>query len=306
MAAFALRRVLLAALVAITVSAIAFGLLYLSGDPVRALAGENATDEVIQRLSQEYGFDRPIGEQFLSWLGRAITGDFGKSIYFNTHVADMIWDRLPITMALGVMALGFAICLSIPLGVLAALRPNTFVDKAALTISLFGQALPNFWFAILLIILFGLTLRWLPISGNSSFAHFILPAVALGYYATPAFMRLIRAEMMDVLASDYIRTARAKGLSTSSVLFKHALRNAIIPVVSLAAVQLGFMLGGSVIIEQVFAIKGLGALAWESISRSDYPVVQALVLVISVIYVGLTLCADLLNAAIDPRLRHGH
>jgi len=304
MLAFACKRISLAILVAITVSVIVFGLLYVSGDPARSLAGENATPEVIERLEREYGFDRPLTEQYMSWLLRAARGDLGQSIYFNIDVSTMIAERFPITMLLGSLALLFAILVSVPLGVIAALRPNTLVDKFCLLIALFGQALPNFWFAILLIMLFGLNLGWLPISGNSSLAHFILPAIALGYYATPAFMRLIRAEMMDVLDADFIRTARAKGLSEGKVLFKHALRNAIIPVVSLAAVQLGFMLGGSVIIEQVFAIKGLGALAWESISRSDFPVVQALLLVISLLYVSLTLCADLLNALIDPRLRN--
>ncbi len=303
MLVFACKRISLAILVAITVSVIAFGLLYVAGDPARALAGENATPEVIARLERLYGFDRPLTEQYFNWLLRAARGDLGRSIYFDIEVSAMIGERLPITMFLGSLALLFALLVSVPLGVIAALWPNTLVDKFCLLIALFGQALPNFWFAILLIILFGLNLGWLPISGNSSLAHFVMPAIALGYYATPAFMRLTRAEMMEVLMSDYIRTARAKGLSEGMVLFKHGLRNAIIPVVSLAAVQLGFMLGGSVIIEQIFAIKGLGALAWESISRSDFPVVQALILVISLLYVFLTLCADLLNAMIDPRLR---
>ena len=161
----------------------------------------------------------------------------------------------------------------------------------------------NFWFALTLIVVFSVGLKWLPVAGNATWLHFVLPAVALGYYAMPAIMRLTRAGMLDVLGSDYIRTARAKGLSRSRVIFKHALRNAIIPVVALAAVELGFMLGGSVVIESVYSLQGLGQLAWDSIARNDYPVVQAVVLIIAVFYIGLTFLADVLNAALDPRMR---
>jgi peptide/nickel transport system permease protein len=208
-------------------------------------------------------------------------------------------------LILGALALSFALVLSIPLGVVAALKPNSWLDRLTLTIAVVGQAMPSFWFALLLIMLFGLTLRWLPISGSETWAHFVMPAVALGYYATPGIMRLTRAGMLEVLASDYIRTARAKGLRAPSVLFKHALRNAVIPVVALAAVQLGFMLGGSVVIETIFALHGLGYLAWESILHNDFPVVQAIVLLISLVYILLTFIADMMNAWLDPRIRIG-
>ena len=206
-----------------------------------------------------------------------------------------------VTMTLGVCALAFAVFLAIPLGVLAAIRPNTWIDRVALTISVMGQAMPAFWFGLVMIIFFGVMLRWLPISGSGTWKHYVMPAIALGYYAAPAFMRLTRAGMLEVLASDYIRTARAKGLRSGSVLFKHALRNAIIPVVSLAAVQFGFMLGGSIVIETVFALHGIGYLAWESIGRADLPVVQAIVLLLSLFYVVLTFLSDILNAFLDPR-----
>jgi peptide/nickel transport system permease protein len=218
-------------------------------------------------------------------------------------VGELIADRLPVTLMLGICALAFALSLSLPLGVLAAVKPNSWLDRLALGLSVLGQALPSFWFALILIIVFGLKLRWLPVSGNDTWQHFVLPAIALGYYATPAFMRLTRAGMLEALASDYIRTARAKGLRTVTVLFKHALRNAIIPVVAVAAVQFGFMLGGSIVIESVFSLHGLGYLGWEAISRADFPVVQAIVLILACIYVLLTLFADMLNAVLDPRLR---
>ena len=179
------------------------------------------------------------------------------------------------------------------------------MDRLALAIAVAGQALPNFFFALVLVMLFSIKLRWLPVSGSGTWQHFVMPVIALGYYITPPFMRLVRAGMVDVLASDYIRTARAKGLSTRSVVFKHALRNALVPVVALAAVQLGFLLGGSIVIETIFALDGLGYLAYQSITHKDVPVTQAVLLLLSVAYVLLTLAADLVNAWIDPRLRIG-
>lgn len=300
---YALKRFGLALLVTITVSLVSFMLLRVSGDPAIALAGEAASSQEIEFVRKQYGFDRPIIIQYFEWAGRAIKGDLGSSPYLNEPVADMLTARMGVTMTLGVCSLIFAVLLSIPMGVLAAIRPNTWIDRTALTISVVGQAMPSFWFGLIMIIFFGVTLRWLPISGSDGWANFVMPTIALGYYATPAFMRLIRSGMLEVLASDHIRTARAKGLRWGKVLFKHALRNAIIPVVSLAAVQLGFMLGGSIIIESVFALNGLGHLAWVSIGRSDLPVVQAIVLLLSTIYILLTFLSDLLNAFLDPRIR---
>jgi len=305
MLVYAAKRVVLAILVALTISMLVFSLLYLSGDPATALAGESATGDDIEKLRAAYGFDRPVWVQYLSWLGKAAQGEFGNSLYFRMPVSELILDRLPTTMTLGVTAMTFAVTLSIPLGVLAAMYPNSLIDRTALFLAVVGQAMPSFWLALMLIVLFAFTWPVLPASGSDSWRHFVLPTVVLGYYATPAFMRLTRTGMLDVLSSDYIRTARAKGLRPASVLFKHALRNAIIPVVSLAAVQFGFMLGGSVIIETVFALHGAGFLAWESISRSDFPTVQAILLVFSLLYIVLTFVADLLNAWLDPRIRVG-
>ena len=278
-------------------------MIYLSGDPAMALAGESATQEDIDAIRSFYGYDQPIIVQYLDWLYRALQGDFGKSHYLKTDVASVIFERLPTTMLLGACALSFALILSIPLGVLAATRPNSLVDRFALTLAVVGQAMPSFWFALTLMLWFGITWRLLPITGTDSWLNFIMPSIALGYYVTPGVMRLTRAGMLEVLSSDYIRTARAKGLRPARVLFKHALRNAIIPVVSLAAVQFGFMLGGSIVIETIFAINGLGFLAWESIQRADLPMMQAIVLVLSVFYIILTFLSDMLNAWLDPRIR---
>jgi peptide/nickel transport system permease protein len=218
-------------------------------------------------------------------------------------VTELLAERAPVTLILGLAALSFAVLLSIPLGVAAALRRDSWVDRLVLFVALLGQATPTFWLCFLMILLFGINLGLLPVSGASSPAHFVMPAIALGYYALPAFTRLVRAGMIETLASDYVRTARAKGLRPRTVVFKHALRNALVPLVSVSAVQLGFMLGGSVVIETIFALHGLGYLAWEAISQNDYPVVQAIVLFVSASYVLLTLAADLLNAVIDPQIR---
>jgi peptide/nickel transport system permease protein len=301
--AYCAKRTIVAALVALTVSIISFALLHLSGDLAQSLAGPSATAADVEQVRKAYGLDRPIAVQYAEWIARAMRGDFGESFFLKVPVGELIADRLPVTLTLGTCALAFALALSLPLGVAAAVRPNSWLDRLALGLSVLGQALPSFWFALILIIVFGLKLRWLPVSGSGTWQHFVLPAIALGYYAAPAFMRLTRAGMLEVLASDYIRTARAKGLRTMSVLFKHALRNAIIPVVAVAAVQFGFMLGGSIVIESVFSLYGVGYLGWEAISRADFPVVQAIVLVLACIYVLLTLLADVLNAVLDPRIR---
>jgi peptide/nickel transport system permease protein len=300
---YALKRLGVAILVALTVSMVTFSLLHLTGDPAMALAGETATEEDIENIRRVYGYDRPFLVQYANWLGNAITGDFGRSHYLKTEVADVVFDRLPTTMILGGSAITFAFILSIPLGVLAAIKPNTIFDRLALTLAVVGQALPSFWFALIMIFWMGIEWRLLPISGTESWQNFIMPAIALGYYVTPAIMRLTRAGMLEVLASDYIRTARAKGIRPGAILFKHALRNAIIPVVALAAVQFGFMLGGSIVIETIFAINGLGFLAWESIQRADLPMMQAIVLVLACFYIVLTYLADMLNAFLDPRIR---
>lgn len=303
MLGFALRRLGLALLVALTVSVLAFLLLHLSGDPALALAGEGARQADIDAVRRAYGLDRPMLVQYADWLWHILQGDFGTSVYFKTEVGPLIWSKLKTTLLLGMGSLAVALLISIPLGVLAALYKGSLVDRLCLAVAVLGQALPNFFFALILIMLFSITLRVLPVSGSGSWQHFVMPSIALGYYVAPAFMRLIRAGMIEVLGADYIRTARAKGLPAGKVVFKHALRNAIVPVVALAAVQLGYLLGGSVVVETIFALDGLGYLAYQSITFKDFPVMQLIVLLLSVLYVLLTLAVDLANAWLDPRIR---
>ncbi len=300
---FIFRRLALGLLVALTVMTLAFMLTRLSGDLAISIAGPQATQADVEIIRKAYGLDRPLYVQFFDWGFRALTGDFGQSYFFKDSVANLIAKRMPITLTLGFVGLGLALLISIPLGILAALRENTSVDRGITMFTMLGQAIPSFWLALILMIVLGLQLGWLPISGTGTWQHLVMPGIVLAFTAIPALTRLTRSGMIEAMASDYIRTARAKGLSRAKIVLKHALRNAAIPVVSIAAVQLGFMLGGSIVIETVFALHGVGYLAWESIGKNDFPVVQAVVMVLAIIYIGLTLLADILNALLDPRLR---
>lgn len=303
MLGYCLKRLGTAFLVALCVSILSFVLLRLSGDVAIALAGEGAREEDIELVRKLNGLDRPLLVQYLDWLGRAALGNFGNSLYFKSPVMGLIADKIGTTIILSLTALGFALALGIPLGVLSAVYQGSWLDRLALGIAVVGQALPNFFFALVLVMLFSVQLRWLPVSGSGTWAHFVLPTIALGYYITPPFMRIVRAGMVDALEMDFVRTARAKGLSKAKVVLKHALSNALVPVVALAGVQLGLLLGGSVIIETIFALDGLGYLAYQSITHKDFPVTQAILLMLSIAYVLLTLIADLVNAWIDPRIR---
>ena len=303
MITFILRRTCLALVVVLTVMTLAFVLTRLSGDLAISIAGPGSTQADVEVIRKAYGLDRPVLVQFYDWTRLALTGDFGSSFFFKDKVATLIAQRMPVTLSLGFVGLALALSISLPLGILAALYENTWIDRTATMLAMIGQAMPSFWLGLLLMIVFGLQLGWLPISGTGSWEHYVMPGIVLAFTTIPALTRLMRSGMIDALSSDYIRTARAKGLSRSSIIFKHALRNAAIPVVSIAAVQLGFMLGGSIVIETVFALHGVGYLAWESISKNDFPVVQAVVLVLASLYIGLTLVSDILNALLDPRLR---
>ena len=303
MVKFLLRRLTVAILVALTVLTLSFLLTRLSGDLAISIAGPSATSQDVEIIRDAYGLNRPVYVQYLDWLFRAVQGDFGESYFFRDRVSNLIGSRLPITMTLGLVGLGLALIVALPLGIIAAVRENTWLDRSVMMVALVGQAMPSFWLGLLLMVWLGLNLGLLPISGTGGPEYYVMPGIVLAFSAIPSLMRLTRSGMIEALSSDYIRTARAKGLSRLSILVKHGFRNAAIPVVSIAAVQLGFMLGGSIVIETVFAMHGVGYLAWESISKNDFPVVQAVVLVLALIYIALTLLSDLLNALLDPRLR---
>ena len=303
MTRFLLRSLVLAVLVCLTVLIISFTLSRLSGNLAINIAGPDASAESIAKIQHELGLDRPLPVQFLEWANRAVHGDLGSSYLFHEKVSSLIASHLPVTLRLGVIAIAIAIIVAVPLGIVAALNEGRWIDSAAGMIALIGQAVPSFWLGLMLIIWFGIDLRWLPIAGLATWRGYILPSFVLSFVAIPVMLRLTRGGMVDALRADYVRTARAKGLSRASIVLKHAFRNAAMPVVAVSAVQLGFILGGSVVTEVVFNVRGVGYLAWEAIGKGDFPVVQAVVLLFAVIFVGLTLLSDLAGALLDPRLR---
>ncbi len=303
MIAFLGKRLLVAVGVTLVITFLTFLLLFVSGDPATALAGAASRAEDVEKIRALYGLDRPILVQYADWLGNALRGDLGQSLFFQLPVVDLLAGRLPVTLTVGALAMGLALAISVPLGIVAAVWRGGVIDRLALVLAVVGQAMPTFWFGLILIVVFGMMVPILPISGADDWRGYVLPVIVLGYYATPAIMRLVRSGMIDALQSDYIRTARANGLLGPTILLNHALRNAIVPLVSLTAVQFGFLLSGSIVVESVFALNGLGRLGWESIIRSDLPTVQAIILVLSGIFILLTTCADILTAWIDPRAR---
>tara|TARA_R110000737_G_scaffold193297_1_gene214561 strand:+ start:1125 stop:2042 length:918 start_codon:yes stop_codon:yes gene_type:complete len=302
---YILLRALLALAVAFTVSLAAFFLLNAATDPAHAIAGEDATQEVVATIRARYGLDQPMPVRYAHWLSGVLQGDFGESYYWHKPVAELVAERAPVTIILALSALTVTILIAIPLGALAALNPNSWIDRAALGVAVSAQAVPNFWLGLIMIILFGVMMPILPVSGDDSWRHFILPAFVLGASSVPAVMRLTRTGLIEVMGADYIRTARSKGFRGGALLRRHALRNALLPVISVLAVQLGQKFGGSVITESIFAINGLGRLALESILGADIPTVQMLIFVFAIVFVAMNLLADILNAALDPRIRIG-
>ncbi|MGH7155296.1 MAG: ABC transporter permease [Acetobacteraceae bacterium] len=302
---YLLRSLLLGLLVCLTVLVISFALARAGGNLAINLAGPDASPEAIAKIEHQLGLDRPLPVQFLDWANRAAHGDLGESYLFHEKVSHLIAEHVPVTLTLGVLGIGIALLVALPLGILAALHEGGPADMLIGSVALAGQALPSFWLGLMLIIWFGVDLGWLPISGVESWTGYIMPGFVLAFVAVPAVLRLTRSGMVDAMRADYVRTARAKGLSRVSIVLKHAFRNAAMPVVAVSAVQLGFILGGSVVVEVVFNVRGVGYLAWESIQKGDFPVIQAVVLLFAIIFVVLTTLADLLGAVLDPRLRSG-
>ena len=298
-----INRVIVGLLVALVVSILAFGLLRMSGDLALEYAGENATAADITRLRHELGLDRPLPVQYLDWARSMLTGDMGNSLSTGEPVIRLVASRLSVTATLAGLALSFALLVALPLGIASAYKQNSWVNWLETALVTLGQAVPSFWLALMLSAFFGIYLGWLPVAGTESLRHFILPALTLGIAALPVLTRVTKTGVAEVLQAEFIRTARAKGLSTRQILVVHTLPNAVLPVVSLTSVQLGQLLAGSVVVETVFALDGIGRLALLSIERVDFPVVQAIVICLSVIYISLTLLADIVNMLIDPRLR---
>jgi peptide/nickel transport system permease protein len=293
-----------AALVVLGVCTLVFLLIHLvPGDPVEAMLGEGARPADQEALRAALGLDRPLAEQYLSYLARTATLDLGTSFSYQRPVARLLAERIPATLELALAALALALAIALPLGVVAARHRGGALDTGAMGFSLLGAAVPNFWLGPVLILVFSLWLGWTPVSGREGAASLILPAITLGTGLAAVLARMVRSSVLEVLGEDYIRTARAKGLRESSVLWGHALRNAWLPVLTLIGLQLGGVLAGAVITETVFAWPGVGSLLIEAIQARDYPVVQACVLLISLTYVLVNALTDLVCAWADPRVR---
>ncbi len=283
--------------------AVTFALLQLTGDPARLLVAPEAGEEAVIAIRKQLGLDQPIYVQFGRYLWGAVRGDFGQSLSFHEQATAMVLDRFPATLELAVVALAWSLAASFALGILSAVRRYHWEDLFASVLSLLGQSLPVFWLGIMLILLFGVTWHVLPTSGKDGWRSFVLPALTLGALGMARTTRLIRSGMLDVLGTDYVRTARAKGLSQRAVLVRHALKNAAIPIVTVVGLDFGTLLSGAVITETIFAWPGVGRLAYEAITRRDFPLVQADVFFVATAFVLVNFAVDLLYTWLDPRVR---
>jgi len=326
------RRIIGAVPVIIGISFLIFLLMHIApGDPVSLLLGDNATPEDIARTRNEWGLDRPLMVQYWEFLSRAVRGDFGRSLKFNEPVMKLVWERLPATLELAFSSLFVAILIAVPLGVYSAIRHNSLLDHAGMSVALVGVSLPNFWLGIMLIYFLGGQLNLLPVAGRieygvevrsitrlylvdslitgnfiafwSALKHLLMPAVTLGSALAAIVTRISRSSVLEVMRQDYVTTARAKGLSETAVIWRHILRNALITIVTILGLQLGALLSGSVVTETVFSYPGIGDLLIQSISARDYKLTQVLILMFAVTYFVVNLLIDLLYSVIDPRIR---
>ena len=312
MIAYILRRLVMLVPVLLVVGVVVFGLVHLTpGDPAAVILGDRATPEDIARLRDQLGLNDPLPVQFVHWFGNVLRLDFGESIFLGEPVTQALLDRVQPTVLLTLYALGIQVLIGIPAGVLAAVRHNSPLDRALTVMAISGSAIPTFFLGILLILIFAVRLRWLPSGGYVPFgedpvAHvkgMLMPAFALGFSAAGLLARLVRSSMLDVMREDYVRTAFAKGLPEQLVIVRHALRNALIPALTVIGISLGALLGGAVVTETVFTIPGMGRLVVQSIARRDYPVIQGAIIAIAMTYVLVNLVVDVLYVYIDPRVR---
>jgi len=301
---YLLRRLWQSLLVLFGVSVVVFFILHLTGDPAALLLPPDATAEDIAKFRTAMGFDDPWVVQYARFLKGAVRGDFGESLRHGEPAMGLVLERLPATFELAGAGLLIALTLAIPAGIVSAVRRNTSVDYVSTVVALLGQAMPTFWLGIMLILVFSVRLNWLPSSGRGSLEHLILPAITLGLFTTARITRLTRSGMLEVLGQDYIRTARAKGVGEPPVVWKHALKNASIPIVTIVGIELGTLLGGSVITETIFAWPGVGRLSVQAIFNRDYPVVQSAVFLLASTFVIVNLLVDVIYTYLDPRIRY--
>lgn len=313
MTAYIVRRLLIMIPTLIGVSILVFSITRLTpGDPVRQIVGPDAPQERVNEVRRELGLEQPIYIQYWSFLGDAVRGDFGRSLLTRQPVTTEIMTRLPVTIKIATLALGIAILIGIPLGVISAAKKYSIIDNIATLIAIVGVSMPLFWFAIMAILLFGIRLQWLPVGGLhgpiwtiDGAKAYVLPSVTLSLTPIALIARLTRSSMLDVLGREYVTVARAKGIGEYPVVVRHALRNALLPVVTFIGLQYGFLLGGAVVTETIFSLPGVGRLAITAINQRDYPVIQGVVLMVAIIFAVVNLVVDVLYAWLDPRISYG-
>jgi len=302
---YLVRQLLQLVVVILGISVLAFAILHVIGDPVLLLLPQNAGKAEFERYRKLLGLDQPIHVQYVKFVAGALHGDFGKSWYADTPAFRLVLERMPPTIYLTLAGLGTALLIALPLGIVAALKRHSLVDNACTVVAVAGQAMPIFWLGIMLIIIFAVHLRVLPASGYGTWQHFLLPAFCLGAFLAPITMRLVRSGVIEVMNTDYIKTARAKGVREGMVVAKHAFRNACIPVITVVGLQFGQLLGGAIVTETVFAWPGVATLTVESIRNQDFPVVQCAVILLALLIVVVNLVVDVVVGLIDPRIRVG-
>jgi peptide/nickel transport system permease protein len=305
MSRYLLTRLLLAAPVLLGVSLVVFTMIRLiPGDPAQLMAGQAATAEVVAEIRQALGLDRPIAVQYAIFLARVARGDLGRSLFNSSPVVDELAQRFPRTVRLALASMAVAILIGVPAGIVSATRHLSWIDSLVMLLALAGVSMPVFWLGLNLILIFAVRLQWLPAIGHETWRHLVLPAITLGTASAAIIARMTRSAMLEVLRQDYVRTARAKGAAEPRVIRRHALRNALIPVVTVVGLQLGTLLGGAVLTETVFAWPGVGRLLVDAVLARDYPVIQGAVLLIATTFVLLNVAVDLLYAVLDPRIRY--
>ncbi|MFH1757500.1 MAG: nickel ABC transporter permease [Pseudomonadota bacterium] len=305
MKSYILKRLFHSIFVLIGISVVVFIILHITGDPAALLMPMDATAEQVAQFRKEMGFTDPLLVQYWRFFKGTLRGDFGLSFRHSQPALDLVLERMPATIQLTITAMIIAMIIAVPVGIISAIRRNSILDHIGMTGALLGQSTPVFWLGIMLILVFSVTFQWFPSSGRGTLQHLILPAVTLGMFSMARTARMMRSSMLEVLGQEYMKTARAKGLSPRKVILKHALKNALIPVVTIVGMELGTLLGGAVITETIFAWPGVGRLAVQAIYNRDYPVVQAAVFLLASIFVLVNLVVDILYTYLDPRVKLG-
>jgi ABC-type dipeptide/oligopeptide/nickel transport system permease component len=304
MGRFVAQRMVWSVFVLFGVATAVFIILHLSGDPTALMLPADARPEDAARLRHAFGFDRPLPVQYVDFLAGLLHGDLGTSLRFQQPALGLVLERVPMTLLLAVSGLTFSIVLALPIGIMSAARRGTWIDSLGMSVALLGQSVPVFWLGLMLIMVFAVGLHWLPALGSGGLDHLVLPTISLGLFSAAATARLLRAGLVEVLDQEYVRTARAKGLAEQRVLLGHAIRNALIPVVTMLGLQFGALLGGALVTETIFAWPGMGRLLIQAIYNRDYPLAQAAILWLALIFVAVNLLVDLLYGALDPRIRY--